>query len=220
MIIVARLSFGKGNIMRNDALNIVSSCRIILVNCTDGSLVLMMRAISTFGVFNRILVAGTNHVRKGLVTVVGRTLHIIPERDGVSSAFTIVHPEIVGTCADVLTMENAVVGHMVLVMAIGHIAMRQCLCIPSVRRSMSIPTRSLFRPQSSFGFSLLLYSLCICFMPALGEIRLGCFRLLGQAETFVAAFLAIATGNVLCALLRCYFGVFRPARLVVVVAGR
>jgi len=48
-------------------------------NCTDGSLVLMMRAISAFGIVNQILVAGANHLKKGLVTVVRRTLHIIPD---------------------------------------------------------------------------------------------------------------------------------------------
>ena len=78
-----------------------------------------------FVVGNRILTAVANHVRKGLVAVVGRTLLNIPECDGlgrivsanypsiheagtyVSSALTIMHSEIVGTCTDVLTMENA-----------------------------------------------------------------------------------------------------------------
>ena len=34
-----------------------------------------------FRVVNRILVAGADHLRKGLVVVVGRTLNTIPERD-------------------------------------------------------------------------------------------------------------------------------------------
>ena len=54
-------------------------------------------------------------------------------------------------------------------------------------------------------------------MLALGEICLRCLRLLGQAETLVAAFLAIATGDVLCALLRRFFGIFRLARLFIAV---
>ena len=45
------------------------------------SLVLMMRVISTFRVVNQIFVAGADHLRKGLVAVVGRTFNIIPERD-------------------------------------------------------------------------------------------------------------------------------------------
>ena len=45
----------------------------------------MMRAagvISILGLVNRILVAAANHVRKGLVAIVRRTLVIIPEVDG------------------------------------------------------------------------------------------------------------------------------------------
>ena len=41
----------------------------------------MMRVISTFRVVNQILVAGADHLRKGLVAVVGRTFNLIPEHD-------------------------------------------------------------------------------------------------------------------------------------------
>ena len=58
-------------------------------------------------------------------------------------------------------------------------------------------------------------------MLAVGEIRLGCLRLLGQAEFLirVAAFLTIATSDVHCALLRRYFGVFWLARLIIAVVA-
>ena len=41
-----------------------------------------MGVISIFGIVNRILVPAANHVRKGLVAIVGRTLLVIPEIDG------------------------------------------------------------------------------------------------------------------------------------------
>ena len=54
-------------------------------------------------------------------------------------------------------------------------------------------------------------------MLALGEIRLGCLWLLRQAETLVTAILAKATGDVLCTLLRRFFGIYTLARLSVAV---
>ena len=59
-------------------------------------------------------------------------------------------------------------------------------------------------------------------MLALSEICLGCLRLLGQAVTLlvallVTALLAISTGDVRCALLRRFFGVFRLARLSIAI---
>ena len=54
-------------------------------------------------------------------------------------------------------------------------------------------------------------------MLALDEIRLGCLGLLGQAETLVTAILAKATGDVLCALLCRFFGIYTLARLSIAV---
>ena len=115
-------------------------------------------------------------------------------RTYISSALTIMHPKVVGTCANVLTMEKAyfpslrevpkyywrkehtIVGH-VTHHSVSHIAMCQYLCIPSVCYGRSIPTRCLFHLQSSFGLSFLpefVYVLC-SFMLALDKIRLGCW---------------------------------------------
>jgi len=145
MIVVAWVSVRKVNVMSDDTLDIVSSCWIVLVNSTDRALVSMVRVISVFSIVNRIFVASANHVGKGAVTVVCRALLVIPEGDGISSVLTIVHPKVIGTCTDILAMENTVVGYMVLIVTIRHVAVGKCLCISSIRCSVRISPRCLFR---------------------------------------------------------------------------